>query len=175
MMRGLNVGAGQRPFSNVPEVIEWANVDKVWHKGMPEPDLICDGAHLPYGGSQADYFVLHHVLEHFGCGEAAGLIEEAWRVLKPGGSLLVFVPDLRALAKGWLEGKISTQIYTTCLMGAYIGHEEDRHRWNFDENSLRECLSSSAPWKTIKRFDWRDISGLDAARDWWILDMEATK
>ena len=29
--------------------------------------------------------------------------------------------------------------------------------------------------RAIKRFDWREIPGLSAARDWWILDMEAIK
>lgn len=173
-MRGINCGSGQRPFSSTPE-IEWANVDKIAHEGMPEPDLICDGAHLPYGGSQADYFVLHHVLEHFGCGEAAGLIEEAWRVLKPGGSLLVFVPDLRALAKRWLEGGLTTQIYVTNLYGAFLGHEEDRHKWGFDWMSLNQFISDASPWREVKPFDWRPISGMDAARDFWILAWEAVK
>ena len=175
MMRGLNVGAGQRPFSNVPEVIEWANVDKVWHEGMPEPDLICDGAHLPYGGSQADYFVLHHVAEHFHCGESSDLIAEAWRVLKTGGSLLIFVPNMRALAKRWLEGGLTTQIFMTNVYGAYMGHPEDCHYWGFDSASLGELLESSAPWREVKRFDWRTVPGMDAARDWWVLDMECVK
>ena len=171
--KGINLGSGQRPFSSTSEV-EWANVDKIWHEGMPEPDLICDGAKLPYPDGTADYVVLHHVAEHFGCGEAGGLIQEARRVLKPHGSLLVFVPDLRALAKRWLEGGISTQIYVTCLMGAFMGAEEDRHKWNYDAASLHEFLST-VPWTIVKQYDWRGIPGMDAARDWWILAQEAVK
>lgn len=168
---GINCGSGQRPFTTTPEV-KWHNVDKVSHDGMPAPDLVCDGSKLPYFDETMDYFVLHHVLEHFGCGEGVGLIKEAHRVLKPGGSLLVFVPDLKALAKRWIDGGLTTQIYVTNLYGAYIGHEEDRHRWGFDEASLMEFLDNSAPWTKVRPFNWRPIPGADIAKDFWIIGME---
>lgn len=173
MKLGCNVGSGQRRFATVPGEVEWVNVDKISRPGH-EPDLVCDGAHLPYGDESVDYFVLHHTLEHFGCGEGEGLIKEAYRVLRLGGSLLVFVPDLRALAHRWLDGGLSTQIYVTNLYGAYMGNEEDRHKWGFDTRSLAEFLGSVAAWD-LHAFDWRDIPGMDAAKDFWIIGMEARK
>lgn len=173
MKLGLNVGSGQRRFTSTDEVI-WTNVDKISRPGH-EPDLVCDGAHLPHCDETVDYFVLHHVLEHFGCGEAEGLIKEAYRVLKPGGSLLVFVPNLKALAERWLEGRLRTQIYVTNLYGAYLGTEESRHKWGFDRVSLYQFLRESAPWTMIDDFDWCRIPGADIAQDWWILGMEARK
>lgn len=174
MKLGLNIGSGQRPFSATPEVY-WINVNSVEHEGMPKPDVVCDGANLFYDADSVDYVVLHHVLEHFGCGEAAGLIREAGRVLKPGGSLLVFVPDLRALAERWLAGGLTTQIYVTNLYGAYMGHEEDRHKWGFDRESLEKCLTAGTAWAEVKPFDWRAIPGADIARDFWILGMECVR
>jgi len=174
MKLGFNIGSGPRPFFTNSEV-EWINVDKVLHPAMPVPDLLSDGADLPHPDGAADYVVLHHVLEHFGCGEAAGLVREAHRVLKPNGSLLVFVPDLRALAERWLVKGLSTQIYVTSLYGAYMGHEEDRHKWGFDFGSLHEFLTQNASWTTVLPFDWRPISGADLARDWWILGVECVR
>jgi predicted SAM-dependent methyltransferase len=171
---GLNVGSGQRPFTSTESVL-WTNIDAIAHEGMPAPDLVCDGAHLPYSGSVVDYFVLHQVAEHYHCNESTALIEEAWRVLKPGGSLLVFVPDLRALAKRWLEGGLSTQIYVTNLYGAYMGHPEDCHYWGFDQASLLEYLGKCSPWREVKRFDWRHISGADLANDFWVAHAECVK
>jgi len=170
---GLNVGSGQRPFTSTPEV-EWINVDKVYNSTRFKPDLICDGAHLPYADKSADYFVLHHVLEHFGCGEAKDLIAEAHRLLKPGGSLLVFVPNMRALAIRWLEGKMDTQTYMTSVYGAYMGDEEDRHKWGYDYRSLVNFMGE-LKWMAISPFDWREVPGMSAAKDFWIIEIEAIR
>lgn len=175
-MIGINVGSGQRPFDQKQG---WHNVDAVVRPDMPRPDIVCDGANLPFNDGYADYVVLHHVLEHFGCGEGEKLIEEAYRVLRFGGSLLVFVPDLRRLANLWLSEGISTQIYATNLYGAYMGHEEDRHKWGYDKDSLREFLCKypfETTWGWVEEFNWRTIPGADIARDdRWILGMEAYK
>lgn len=172
-MLGLNVGSGQRPFKSVPNVIEWVNVDKVERQGMPKPDLICDATTLPYRDETVDYFALHHVLEHFGCNEGIGLLREAHRVLKSGGFLQVFVPDLRSLAERWTCGGINTQIFLTNVYGAYMGSEEDRHRWGFDRESLWSFLSQ-VPWGTRSN-SCHSVPGSDYARDWWILEMECRK
>lgn len=173
---GLNVGSGQRPFYST-QGITWYNIDS---QAKWNPQIVCDGAHLtdaqgiPLGDEYIDYVVLHHVLEHFGCGEGIGLIKEAYRVLKPGGSLHVYVPDLRALAIAWLNGKITTQVYVTNLYGAYMGSEDDRHKWGFDSASLREFLETSAQWGMVTR-STGDPPGADIAHDWWILEMECIK
>jgi len=169
---GLNVGSGQRPFKSQMDVIQWINVDS---QARWNPDIVCSGDSLPYQDNHADYFVLHHVLEHFGCGEAASLIRESYRVLKPGGRLIACVPDMEALARGWLAGKISTQIYLTNVYGAYMGSEDDRHKWGFDRNSLVEFLAGQRVWSHIGFFDFRPIPGADIAKDWWILGVECRK
>jgi len=170
---GINCGSGQRRFTSTPEV-RWINVDKVTRPGH-EPDLICDGAHIPRADGSVDYFVLHHVLEHFGCGEAQDLIDEAWRVLKPGGSLLVFTPDMRMLADRWLQGKLDTQLYMTNVYGAYMSHEEDRHKWGYDRGSLALFMVGEHPWRSVDPFDWRPIPGSSIARDFWIAGMECVR
>jgi predicted SAM-dependent methyltransferase len=172
-MIGLNVGSGQRPFTSTPEV-KWINIDSQerWN-----PDVQCNAEKLPYDGESVDYVVLHHLLEHAGCGEAAGLIKECYRVLKPGGSLLVFVPNIRALSERWLQGGLSTQIYMTNVYGAYMGSEDDRHKWGYDPFTLLDFLNTAADnkWCAVARFDWRTIPGSDLAKDFWVADMECVK
>lgn len=174
MKQAINCGSGQRPFAS-SEYVHWDNVDKIARPGYAV-DVLCDGAHLPHLDASIDYFVLHHVLEHFGCGEAAGLIAESYRVLRPGGSLLVFVPNLQALAARWLGGELDTQVYLTNVYGAYMaGEEESRHRWGFDAVSLSEFLWKGALWTHMRPFDWRVIPGMEPARDWWIMAAECIK
>jgi SAM-dependent methyltransferase len=164
----LNLGSGQRPFAD-----PWINVDK---QERWKPDIVSDAASLPMlADGSCDLIVLHHVLEHYGCGEAAGLLQECRRLLAPGGSLLVFVPDMKALALMYLEGRLSTQVYMTSVYGAYMQDEADRHKWGYDRQSLGYFLLGQG-FRSCRTFDWRYITGADIARDdSWILGMEAIK
>jgi len=172
-MIGLNVGSGQRPFKSTEEVT-WYNIDSIDRPGQ-ETDFICDASvKLPFEYDSVDYVVLHMVVEHFGCGESCGLIESCKKVLKLGGSLVVIVPNMRALANRWISGQMDTQLYLTNVYGAYMGNEEDRHKWGFDEDYLMAFLHARA-FDMVKPFNGRQIPGADIAQDWWILAMEAIK
>jgi ubiquinone/menaquinone biosynthesis C-methylase UbiE len=170
---GVNLGSGQRRFESTAEIM-WMNVDHVSRPGQV-PDLICDGRKMPIESGSVDYVVMSHCLEHFGCGEASDVIQEAYRVLKTGGSFIATVPDMRTLAVKWISGKLDDQLYFTNLYGAFMGEEADRHRWGFTSASLTNELEKHSPWRSISTFDWRSISGMDLARDWWILGKEAVK
>jgi predicted SAM-dependent methyltransferase len=165
----LNIGSGQRPFQK-----PWINIDK---QAVNKPDLICDVGNpldpLPYEDGTVDMIVLHHVLEHYGCGEAQNLLDICHRLLKDGGSLLIFVPDMSELAKMFIRQEITAQIYFTNVYGAYQGHDADRHKWGYDKHSLYGFLMTHG--FDPHRFNWRPIGGADIARDRWILGIEAIK
>lgn len=171
MKVGLNVGSGQRPFKSTVEV-QWINIDsqEKW-----KPDIFCDARDIPMDDASVDYVVLHHVLEHFGCDEGDGLIKEAYRLLKPEGSLLISVPNIRELAQKYVLGDIDEYIFKVNVYGAYMGNEDDRHKWAYTPDSLTLAIVNSAKWTNWKRFDNRRIPGMDFAADWWILAMEAIK
>ena len=164
----INCGSGQRPFK--PPFIN-VDVNPKWN-----PDFVADGANMPmFANDSADLIVSHHVAEHAGCGDSAPMFNECRRVLTPGGSLIVCVPDMRALAEAWIAGRLTTQIYLTNVYGAFLDSDLfDRHRWGFDARSLREFLLSCGFSKVVP-FDWRAIESADIAQDFWILGMEAIK
>lgn len=170
----LNIGSGQRRFDTGQG---WINVDCVSRPPDQVPDLICDVGKepLPYPDNSMDIAVLHQVTEHYGCNEVDGLVRECYRVLKPGCSLLIFVPDPRALAERWLAHQIDDYIYFVNLFGAFQGLESDRHRWLYTFESMRIMLFNIAEWKQIRRFDWRDISGANLANAWWVMAVDAKK
>tara|TARA_R110000868_G_scaffold167806_2_gene402267 strand:- start:2 stop:508 length:507 start_codon:yes stop_codon:yes gene_type:complete len=168
MGKSINLGSGQRPFA-----APFINVDinPKWN-----PDVVADGAHMPmFEDGSVDLIVAHHVAEHYGCGESQPVFAECNRILRPGGSLIVCVPDMRSLAKAWLKGDISTQIYLTNIYGAFMDDEADRHKWGFIRETLTDTLMCSH-FRDVKMFDWRKIPGADiAGPDFWILAMEAVK
>ncbi len=178
MKVGLNLGCGTRIFKSIAGEINWCNLDAVAGPGV---DVVADWRILSAPWDDVtirnhgyDLIVAHHTFEHQGCGDQP--IRQCYDVLKPGGSLIVAVPDLRKLAKMWEREEISTQIYMTNVFGPYDGTEESRHRWGFDRTSLVEALYASAKWDIVDTFDFRKIPGADIARDdRWILCLEAVK
>lgn len=168
-MLRINLGSGQRKFASPM----WTNVDcqEKW-----SPDVVADGAHMPmFQDNSADTIVLHHVLEHFGCGEGMAMLQECYRVLAPGGKLIITVPDMRALVKGWVTGRINEQIFMTNVYGAYMGDEADRHKWGLTSDSLEELLRKVASWTSVADYEFESLPGSSIAQDWWILAKQAVK
>lgn len=166
----INAGSGQRPFDRSQG---WINVDinPKW-----EPDLAADVSNLPmFADGSIDMVVSHHCIEHSGCGEADGFIHEAYRILRPGGRLLVFIPDPKALCQRYLAGEISEYIFNVNMYGAFMGDEADRHRWSYSRQGLVDYLQAMEKWHAVYAFNWREIPGASLAQDWWITGIEAVK
>lgn len=169
---GLNAGSGQRPYKSTP-LIRWINMDinPKW-----EPDVVGDWNDLGMFADNSMSLVMSwHSIEHVGCGEADSFIKEAYRVLKPGGSLIVVVPDPKAIAQRFLLGQIDEYIYNVNTYGAYMDSEADRHRWSFSRQGLWDYLKRLCAWKDVHAFDFRQLPGTDICGDWWYHGQEAVK
>lgn len=169
----LNIGSGQRRLDTSKG---WVNIDCISRDGQV-PDLLCDVGKesLPYGEGTVETCCLHHVYEHFNLGAADGLIRECHRVLRPGGRLLVYVPDMKALAQRWLDGGIDDFIFMVNVYGAYQGEVGDIHKWGYTRDTLKQAMLNAAPWRGVMDTEWMPVPGADIARDWWILGVECVK
>lgn len=58
---------------------------------------------LPFPNESIDIVYHSHFLEHLDQSDAARFIQEAWRVLKPGGIHRIVVPDMEFLCRRYLE------------------------------------------------------------------------
>jgi SAM-dependent methyltransferase len=94
-MQLLNIGCGSTFHP------DWENIDVV--PSSPEIRSWNLQHGLPYGDQTVDVCYTSHVLEHLSRKCAQQLLRECFRVLKPGGILRVVVPDLEAIAKGYLS------------------------------------------------------------------------
>ena len=81
-----------------------------------------------FGDDYFDVVSLFHVLEHDE--NPVDLLKEANRVLKPGGRLLVAVPNARSVARSMFKR-------------FWFGYELPRHRLIFTPDSLRKTLKDS--------------------------------
>ncbi len=78
----------------------WTNIDFESSRGALAHDL---RAPLPLAADSFDFVYHSHVLEHLEKADARRLLSECHRVLKPGGTVRVVVPDLESKARLYLE------------------------------------------------------------------------
>lgn len=93
--RLLNIGCGRRYHR------DWTNIDLESFDDQVAQHDITQG--LPYDDSQFDAVYHSHVLEHLDPKDGEDLLEECYRVLKPGGILRVVVPNLEQIATLYLK------------------------------------------------------------------------
>lgn len=100
-MRLLNCGSGaDRPPA------PWINLDNlhsILHHGSQEREQLDAQPNyvnhdllsgpMPFGDATFDGIILSHVLEHFDCQAGLKLVQDCRRLLVPGGTLVVSVPD----------------------------------------------------------------------------------
>ena len=103
---------------------------------------------LPFEDGSVDAIRCSHCLEHFPQAQAVEIVKEWARVLRPGGTLRIAVPDFGKVAEGYLGGK--NQPTAGYIMGGQTD-PDDFHRAIFDREQLRALFSAAGlvmlrPW-----------------------------
>jgi len=93
----LNLGCGPHLLAG------WDNYDFEAHPGVIQCDL--SRGVLPYEANTVDFVFSEHFIEHITKAQFTVLLKEVKRVLKPGGVFRVSTPNLKVLAKDYLDGK----------------------------------------------------------------------
>ncbi len=102
---------------------------------------------LPLAPSSVQVVYSCHMLEHLDPKRAREFLQEAWRVLQPGGILRIAVPDLRRLVDDYLEHGDADRFVEKLHMHKepprglraklrylYVGDRQ--HQWQYDARSL---------------------------------------
>ena len=111
-----------------------------------EVDFIGDASSLSqFQDHSIDKIYASHVLEHFHHSlndELLSTLREWYRVLKPGGHLLVSVPDLRTLCWLYLNPTCSVddRLHLMAIMYGGQTNVYDVHKVGFDFHTLEFCL-----------------------------------
>jgi predicted SAM-dependent methyltransferase len=115
----LNLGSGSQPL---PDFI---NLD-IKNNNSIFP--------LDYPNNFVDEIRASHILEHFSYGESINALKEWTRVLKPGGTLKIAVPDFAIIAEAFSNGMNDKRLMESYCMGGQTD-EYDYHKsiWHMEK------------------------------------------
>lgn len=137
----LNLGCGLRRLSG------YINID---NRPEVNPDLVCDVLQgLPYQNSSVDEIRAHDFLEHIPLGKTIQVIEEIYRVLKPGGMLDAFTPS--TCGRGAFQDPTHLSFWNKNSF-LYFSDPECRALYNTKANFgllKNEDVITNAEWKII--------------------------
>lgn len=94
----VNLGSGRRKWRN------WILFDEIENEGI-RFFRFSDSATLPLANASVDLVYTSHFLEHVGDPVAEQVVAESFRILKPGGTFAVKIPDFDAFVNAFLQRK----------------------------------------------------------------------
>jgi predicted SAM-dependent methyltransferase len=155
----LNVGCGYplrqklHPHFHGPE---WREVRLDLDPAV-RPDIVCSITDMaPVSADAVDAIWSSHNLEHLQRHEVPSALAEFFRVLRPGGFLLLTLPDLQNVARLVVEDRLEDQAYTSSsgpitaldmIFGHTAslarGHSLMAHRTGFTARTLQKVLTEA--------------------------------
>ncbi|MFA6047068.1 MAG: methyltransferase domain-containing protein, partial [Phycisphaerales bacterium] len=116
-------------------------------KATRDPEILAKATEIPLDDGVADEIMAIHLFEHFYYWEAPKALAEWRRLLKPGGLLVLEMPDVKKCAKNLvrlIETEDLKNIDSLAMHGLYGDpREEDpwmSHKWGWTPKTLRKLL-----------------------------------
>ncbi len=132
----LNVGSGDTHVDGFVSV----DIDVSVH-----PDIVAPADKLPFRSASVDEITAFHVIEHVYYWEAEATIREWFRVLAPGGKLVIECPDLSKVVRYLSKEQDYTTWSNLGMWGVYGDPNHKNpfygHRWGYTENSISSLLA----------------------------------
>ncbi len=134
----LNIGCGLNILDG------YINIDKV--KTTPDT-VVKDILNLDYPADSAEEIYLRHVIEHFFEEDIKKLLQSCYRILRPGGKLVIETPDFERIVEAWTTGILPKELLNKVLFGfaAAVQTRERElhmmHKYVFDAELLTRFLA----------------------------------
>jgi predicted SAM-dependent methyltransferase len=148
----LKINIGNGPFKHEG----WLNVD--CSISLKKDVVACDlRRKWPLSSGSAKYIFSEHVFEHFGYPDEIGhILEECYRVLKPGGVLRVIVPNAERYLRAYADDdkafvrEVGGEFASKLSVVNVMMRENGFHKYAYDYSELEHVLKS-AGFKNVTR------------------------
>ena len=147
-MLKLNVGCGGR------RIVGYTGVDAV---ERPAADVVAPANKLPFEDQSAEEVMAIHVVEHILPWEVPETLNEWFRVLKPGGKLVLEMPDIIKCCQNIIDGVMKGGKHPDQL-GYWGAYGDPRfkdpwmlHRWGWCFKTLSP-LVQDAGFRKVKEY-----------------------
>lgn len=148
----LNVGCGKRVMEG------WVNCDIARDpEAERDPEIICDAKQIPLEDECADVLQAIHLFEHFYRWQIDDVLKEWKRLLKPGGLLILELPNLVKCCQNYLEGRMRggknpDQLSRWGIYGdPRTGNPYMNHPWGYAPDELISLLKEAGFQKAAER------------------------
>lgn len=129
----INLGAGLTHFPGAG----WISCDR-----HGDVDVQCDAYPLPFETDSADEIWAIHLLEHLHRSTVNVTLYEWFRVLKPGGKLVLEMPCLDKIAQHIVNGEENMRLTLLGLYGDPRDPKPDMmHQWCWGKKEIVEALT----------------------------------
>ena len=176
----LNLGSGKSGKKSD----NWINIDGF--KGKHVDYCLDFNKTLPFKNNTFDGIFCEHVLEHFNLEIGLKLLKECFRIMRPGGSLRIIVPDGEKIIKTYFNNPSELQkkrsVDSNCAMEAVNSYFRQRyeHQITYDEKLLTHQVTLAGFNKIFRVNFGKGMFSLDIILDndkyeWESLYIEAAK
>ena len=143
----LHLGCGWRNFGS-----EWTHVDGGDYDHLDAHDI----TKLDFEDDSVDLIYASHVLEYFDREEVKSVLHEWIRVLKPGGTLRVAVPNFRSMVVLYLNKRYDLETFLGPLYGKMqMGNDTIYHKTVYDLKSMTTLLTELGLIE-VKPYKWQE-------------------
>lgn len=137
----INLGCGKHTLEG------WFCIDVQQHPDATRPlDMVSDVKKIALPDECADEIMAIHLFEHLYRWECDEVIEEWKRLLKPGGKLILEMPDLLKFCSNIIKDVKSKHEGQMGMWGAYGDPREKNpymcHRWGWTYRTIKPFLES---------------------------------
>lgn len=127
-MLKLHLGCGKRNFGE-----DWRHIDIADFPHIDSHDV----TKLPYVDNSVDLIYSSHLIAYFDREEIVPVLQEWYRVMKPGGIVRIATPDFRVLCKLFVDG-----VSLDSVLGPVYGKMNGMyHKTTYDYASLGRLLA----------------------------------